>query len=154
MFDGIDFSKAIEIEGRLRFDINLLKIKYQDEWYNLPKYGEYKGIPVELSDVLFDTGNEAGYCQIISAFLDSFKKKFAQIELIPKANNLLITKEKVEFKFNKIIKFKTFIGFRSGNVPSNWINTLNIGIDSIIQFTSILYPSDTSNLKNKYICFH
>lgn len=154
MFDGIDFSKAIEIEGQLRFDIDLLKIKYQDEWYNLPKSGEYRGIPVGLSDILFDTGNEAGYCQIISAFLDGFKKKFTQIELLPKTNNLLITKEKVEFKFNETIKFETFLGFKSGDIPSNWINTINVGIDSIIQFTSILYPSDTSILKNKYICFH
>lgn len=154
MFDGIDFSKAIEIEGQLRFEINFLKIKYQDEWYNLPKNGEYRGIPVVLADVLFDTGNEAGYCQIISAFLDSFKKKFWEINLIPKTPNLLISEREVEFKFNDMIKFKTFIGFKSGKVPSNWINTINIGIDSIIQFTSILYPSDISGLKNKYICFH
>lgn len=154
MFDGIDYSKAIEIQGSLRFDIDLLKIKYQNEWCHLPKDGEYNGIPTVLEDVLFDTGNEAGYCLIISAFLDSFKKEFRQIKLDIMTDNLLISEEKVEFKFNDMIKFNTFIGFKSGNIPSNWINTINIGIDSITQFTFILHPIDVVNSKCNFICFH
>jgi len=153
MFDEIDFSKAIEIQGILRFDINLLKIKYQDEWRNIPKEGKLGNIPVILDDVLFDTGNEAGYCLLASAFVDSFKQTFPQIKYRWGTKNLLKSNEKVEFKFNEMIKFKTFIGFKS-KIPSNWINTINIGIDSIIQFISILYPIDVINSKSNFICLH
>ncbi len=153
MFDEIDISKAIEIEGHLRFDLDLLKIKYNNKWRSIPKTGEFKGIPVILEDILFDTGNEAGYCVIIGAFIDSFKKKFPQITFKTKTKNFLISEEQEEFKFNEMTKFKTFIGFKSGNVPSNWINTINIGIDSIIQFISIILPIDIKNSKSKYICY-
>ena len=67
--------------------------------------------------------------------------------------NFLISEEQEEFKFNEMTKFKTFIGFKSGNIPSNWINTINIGIDSIIQFISIILPIDIKNSKSKYICY-
>jgi hypothetical protein len=154
MFGDIDFSKAIEIQGNLRFDINLLKIYYQSGWYGIPKAGYFNNIPVILEDVLFDTGNEAGYCLIISAFLNSFMKEFPQIKLKKKTRNLLISEGKIKFKFNEVIKFKTFIGFKSGKIPSNWINTINIGIDSIIQFTSILYPTDVNNSKSFFLCLH
>ena len=154
MFDDIDFSKAIEIQGNLRFDINLLRINYQGGWYDIPKTGYFNDIPVILEDVLFDTGNEAGYCLIISAFLDSFMKEFPQIKFKKKARNLLISEGKIKFKFNEMIKFETFISFKSGEIPSNWINTINIGIDSIIQFTSILYPTDVINSKSFFICLH
>lgn len=154
MFDDIDFSEAIEIQGNLRFDINLLEIKYQGGWYDIPKAGYFNDIPVILEDVLFDTGNEAGYCLIIFAFLDSFKEKFPQIKFKKKTRNLLISKGKINFRFNEIIEFNTFIGFKSGEIPSNWINTINIGIDSIIQFTSILYPTDVNNSKSFFLCLN
>jgi len=154
MFDEIDDSKAIKIEGHLRFDTDLLKIKYNNKWMSIPKTGEFKGIPVILEDILFDTGNEAGYCVIIGAFMDSFQKKFPQITFKTKTRNFLISEEREEFKFNETIKFKTLIGFKFGEIASNWINTVNVGIDSIIQFTSILYPIDILNSKCKYLCFH
>ena len=43
------------------------------------------------------------------------------------------------------------IGFRSGKVPPNWHNTINIGINCIIQFISIILPIDIKNSKSKYI---
>ncbi|MHA1248357.1 MAG: hypothetical protein ACTSRP_00050 [Candidatus Helarchaeota archaeon] len=155
MIREFDILKGIEFKKSLRFDLSLLKIKYNNEWRRIPKFNTgmtYKGIPIILEDVIFDTGNEAGYCQIVAAFYDLFKETFPQIKFIIKTRTLLISEEKIKFKFNDIITFKSFLGIKSGKVPINWINTINIGIDSITQFASMIYPLDINNSKCRFLC--
>jgi hypothetical protein len=53
-----------------------------------------------------------------------------------------------------VIEFKSYICFQSGKFPENWINTINVGIDSIMQFISLLYPTDVLNSKCRYLCLH
>jgi hypothetical protein len=90
----LDFSNSIELKGKLRFSIRFLQIKYKGNWFNLPNRGEYEGVPYSLDEILFDTGNEAGYCRISSIFLEPFRIVFDQIKLKTKTENLLITEEK------------------------------------------------------------
>ena len=108
-------------------------------------------VPIILEDIIFDTGNEAGYCCLTSPYIDLFKVSFPQINLITKTENELLSENELKFQFNKSIVFKTKIGFRSGKVPPNWHNTINIGINCIIQFISIILPIDIKNSKSKYI---
>lgn len=68
MIKEFDILKGIEFEESLRFDLTFLKIKYNNEWCSIPKFYtgmNYKGTPIILEEVLFDTGNEAGYSQIL-----------------------------------------------------------------------------------------
>ncbi|MHA1269489.1 MAG: hypothetical protein ACTSPY_06835 [Candidatus Helarchaeota archaeon] len=55
----------------------------------------------------------------------------------------LVSKEEYLFYFNKYITFKSKIGF-SSNVAENWVRTVNIGINCIRQFFSMIIP-DTQN---------
>ena len=40
----------------------------------------------------------------------------------------------------------------SDDFPPEWINRINIGIDSILQFISIIYPIDIKNRAGKFLC--
>jgi hypothetical protein len=155
MIREFDILKGIEFKESLRYDLSLLKLKYNNEWGSIPKFDtglNYKGTPIILEDVLFDTGNEAGYSQIVVAFLDLFREAFPQIKFKIKTRTLLISEEKIDFKFNDLITFKSYLGIKSGDVPSNWVNTVNIGINSIIQFASMIYPLDIINSKCRFLC--
>ncbi|KKL88771.1 hypothetical protein LCGC14_1921370 [marine sediment metagenome] len=111
-------------------------------------------LPIILEDIIIDTGNEAGYCRLTSPYIDLFRAKFPKINLIIKTKHELLSENECKFRFNKSVVFKSKIGFRSGKIPPNWHNSINIGINSIIQFTSIIFPTDIKNSKSKYICCH
>lgn len=155
----MDLSKGAGFEGRLRFDLNHIKIKYNSEWKEIPKFeteaeyfiGTKKLIlPIMLEDVLFDTGNEAGYCCLTSPYKSLFEGEFPFIKINSKRKNLALSEKHEKFQFFNSIIFKTIIGFRSDPAP-DWHNTLNIGIDSIIQFASMIYPLDLINSKCRFI---
>lgn len=110
-------------------------------------------LPIILEDIIFDTGNEVGYCCLTSPYIDLFKASFPQINLITKTENELLSEIKLKFLFNNSIVFKSKLGFRSGKVPPNWHNTINIGINCMIQFVNIILPVDINNCKCKYLCY-
>jgi len=104
-----------------------------------------------LEDVLFDTGNEADYCCLTSPYKPLFEKRFPLIGIKSERKNLALSEKHEKFQFFNYIVFKTRIGFRSDS-PPNWHNTLNIGISSIIQFVSMIYPLDIINSKCRFLC--
>ena len=104
-----------------------------------------------LEDVLFDTGNEAGYCSLTSPYISLFKKAFPLIKIESEGKNLALSENHEKFQFHNLIVFKTRIGFRSGKVPPDWHNRINIGIDIIIQFASIIYPLDIIKSRCKFM---
>ncbi len=52
-----------------------------------------------------------------------------------------------------MVEFETHIVFFFGNIRENWLNSINIGIDAILQFISIIYPSNSDKSKNRFICY-
>lgn len=162
MIDGFNIEEGLIFRQRLRFDLDYLKIRYNNQWKNIPKFeteveyeldsGKTRKQYVELTDILFDTGNEAGYCALKSSYKELFEQEFPKIKIIGKNRNLALTEVKQDFLFNDIILFRSKIGFRSDGGFS-WHDRINIGIDSITQFINLIYPTDTGNSECSYLCF-
>jgi hypothetical protein len=100
MFEGFDFSDGINFTKRLRFDLSHLEIRYNHEWREFPKFesrAEDKNIgyisKVKLTDVLFDTGNEAGYCHIGIPYKGPFEETFPLINIESRKETLAITQD-------------------------------------------------------------
>ncbi len=152
---------AVELGGRLRIPIELLQIKIKGNWKNFKDFNANitigkREIPsiLVLSDILLDTGNETNYCIMSSYFLDVFKSKIYPVKTISKITesmdgqrNMEITLDSFEFQICNAC-FSSQIGF-CFNPASNWLNTINFGINSIRQFTSVLFLYQG---KNYYYC--
>jgi len=159
MFDRIDISRGVPFKDKLRFDLNeyILKIKHNSEWQMIPKLDanmKHKEIPIILEDVLFDTGNEANYCIMPFCYYKPFSNLFKQIEFNYHTRKTIKSKEMIKFRFNDMVEFETYIVFFSGKIYENWLNSINIGIDAVLQFVSIIYPTNSEKLKNRFICYH
>jgi len=63
-------------------------------------------------------------------------------------------KEPIKFHFNDMVEFETYVVFFFGNIPENQRNSINIGIDALLHFISIIYPSNSDKIRNKFICYH
>ena len=171
MLKQSDILKGIDFKRKLRFSINFLRIWYNNEFQKIPEFDsgiKSLGAPITLKYILFDTGNEEGNCNLMFHYYKKFIKKFPQIKFNPKEGNTIRSKEKENFSFNNNVEFESYIGFRypeDNNSPSEqisynidnvfypeWINRINIGIDSILQFISIIYPLDLKNRTGKFLC--
>jgi len=164
----INHLKSISYPHRetLRFPVDLLTIEIMNNWLNLTQLLGRPIIPssngrsqmtitTTLNDILFDTGNETGYCYLSTAFLEDFKKKtslsldhFAIQEMLSANGHIyrtFVTKNIFAFCFGNNITFNSKIGFFE-NIPIKWLRTINIGINSICQFLSILIPEPPSQL--------
>jgi len=156
MLNSIDISLGIPFEDKLRFDLYeyILKIKYGNDWLMIRKYvSKYKKIPIILEDVLFDTGNESNCCRIPGFFFEEFINDFAEIEFNPHPVMTRKSKEPIKFCFNDMVEFETYLVFFFGDVPENQRNSINIGIDALFHFISIIYPSNSDKIRNKFICY-
>jgi len=171
MLNESDILKGIDFRNKLRFSINFLRIWYNNEFQEIPEFDSGKqslGDPIILKYVLFDTGNEEGNCNLTYHYYKKFIKRFPQIKFNPKGGNTRRSKEKEKFSFYNNVEFESYIGFRypedndypseqiSYNIDNDflyeWINRINIGIDSILQFISIIYPLDLNNRTGKFLC--
>ena len=159
MLNSIDISIGIPFKNELRFDLYeyILKIEYGNDWPMIRKFVskyKHKEIPIILEDILFDTGNAANCCRIPGFFYEEFKKTFNEIEFNPHPGLIKKSKEPIKFRFNDMVEFETYIVFFYGDVPENQCNSINIGIDALLHFVSIIYPSNSEKIRNKFICYH
>lgn len=171
MIKKSDLLKGIDFKKKLRFSISFLKIWYNNEFQEIPEFDSgilSLGEPITLKYILFDTGNEEGNCNLMYHYYKKFNKRFPQIKFNLKEGNNRKSKNKERFRFNNNVQFESYIGFRysedndysseriSYNIdddfPPEWINRINIGIDSILQFISVIYPLDIKNRAGKFLC--
>lgn len=158
MLNSIDISLGIPFKDKLRFDLYeyILKINCGNDWPMIRKFVskiKHKEIQIILEDVLFDTGNEANCCRIPGFFFEEFTNNFAEIEFNPHPGMTRKSKESIKFRFNDMVEFETYIIFFYGDIPENQLNSINIGIDALFHFISIIYPSDSDKIRNKFICY-
>jgi len=141
---------GLVIQDELRFSIQFLEIWYEGAWKKIPKLSSYN-LTYELEDILFDTGNTAPYCEISNIYHISFEKEFPNIKFFSRVNKIL--SEELDFRFYGIVEFKSQIGFTI-NSPSKkaWRDRININLDSITQFLSIICTSN-STIKNRIFYF-
>ncbi len=157
MLNSIDISMGIPFRDELRFDLNeyILKIEYQDDWPMMRKIVSiHNKIPIILEDTLFDTGNESNSCRIPGFFYKEFKEIFSGIKFNPHPGKTRKSNKPIKFRFNEMVEFETHILFFFGDIPSNQLNSINIGIDALLQFISIIYPSNSEKIRNKFVCYH
>jgi len=140
----------------LRFNIELIEIKINNEWKNLkdfPGLSTNDEFQIErlyyLNDFLLDTGNELEYCFLSADFLegfmkivsldeDDFESKYrGTIRKIPIIDK--VTRHELEFRFISNIRFRSKLGF-AYTIAENWLYTLNINIWSIKQFFTVIIP--------------
>ncbi len=171
MLKESDILEGIDFKGRLRFSINYLEIWYNEEFQKIPEFNsgiQSLGDPITLKYVLFDTGNKEGNCNLTYHYFQKFNKKFPQIKFNPKEGETKRSKEREVFCFYNKVEFESYIGFRyfedndysseqisdkiENDFPPEWINRINIGIDSILQFISIIYPLHLKNRTGKFLC--
>lgn len=159
MINSIDISLGIPFKDKLRFDLYeyILEINYGNDWLMIRKFVskyKHKEIPIILEDVLFDTGNEANCCRIPGFFFEEFINDFKEIEFDQHPGMTRKSKETIKFRFNDMVEFETYIIFFYGDIPENQCNSINIGIDALFHFISIIYPSNSDIIRNKFICYH
>lgn len=137
---------GLEIQDELRFSIQFLEIYYEKAWKTIPKLSSYDS-SYELEDILFDTGNTATYCEISSIYFISFNNEFPGIRIFQRDNKIL--SEELRFRFYNIVEFKSQIGFtHKSPFKKEWRDRININLDSITQFLSIICTSN-STIKNR-----
>ncbi|MHA1292662.1 MAG: hypothetical protein ACTSQJ_08365 [Promethearchaeota archaeon] len=149
--------KSIKFLNKLRFPIESLEIRDGNIWKNFKNLsGIYKTprgnkFSLGLRDVLLDTGNEADYCLISAHFINDFRKNFLDLNYESKniigirGNNIriLVSLEKQMFRLFEV-KFYSKIGFRY-DIDEDAINSVNIGINGIIQFLNIIFNISGEN---------
>ena len=142
---------------RLRFPIKSLTILIDNTWKPMKKLKASHRSEINnpeiltLDDVLLDTGNETNYCSLAKNFLASFKQSFKNVETRKSVignvagKNLYVdvTKDKFEFRFYHV-RFFSKLGFIEDPF-GNWLRTINIGMNSIKQFTNIIANSHSNN---------
>ncbi len=138
----------------LRFPISLLEIEYEDFWREFPRiiaappYQQY-----ELSDILFDTGNIANYCEISGIFYGKFRHEFPSIKFFEHLEKSNISIDELNFRFNDCVEFKSYLGFtKQTSLHATWLDRINVNISSITQFITIICPFNPINNENKFIC--
>ncbi|MHA1283081.1 MAG: hypothetical protein ACTSQP_11300 [Promethearchaeota archaeon] len=158
---------SFKLEYKLRFPIKCLKINISNTWMNFnnfitsPLIIEGREYPrTKLEYVLLDTGNEAKYCILSGYYLEPFRRIIKDIKTEKQVihnfrGSKIVTEvsiEEFEFKFLSTY-FTSKIGF-TYQTSLNAMNVINIGINSIKQFLSIIFPYDEnyyfycSNIKN------
>ena len=156
MIDRTTIGKGLAFSEFLRFPLSMLEIFSDGRFLPFPEFYFYDqknpDIKFVLDEVLFDTGNELDYLVMVSGHYKGFKQYFRKTdENFQCRLNDIVSKDEYSFRFNQEIGFKSKIGFRT-TFHSNWNMTINIGIKSIMQFLSILYPSDSKVGSHTYYC--
>lgn len=141
------FAKTSTESKLLRFPLNLLKIKINDNWQIFPKleinFFLEPYIDGQLKYVLFDTGNESGYIHLSFKHLKEFSIQSNYFDFLMKGRSKAISNDEFLFKFDDRIIFKSKLGFTKA--PLLWYDRINIGIHSIIQFVSLIKSDQNSN---------
>ncbi len=131
----------------LKFEINLLEIRRSGKWDPFPPLkGTFRDFSTGISEVLFDTGNLVGYCVLTGNYFDDFRTYFPyltfssrKLETPTRNSHILVSNEKIDFRFNGNTNFQSRIGFISA-IPLNFISRINIGMNAICQFASVIMP--------------
>ncbi len=146
--------RNIKFDSTLRFRIKYLEIKMENYFFPFPQlefqHPNYPKITFRLEEILFDTGNEADYNLLVLGHFEQFKRVFnlTNSDFTPRSQ-AYVSKRLFSFRFDKTIEFKSRIGFLS-ECPENWCNTINIGMNSFIQFKSLIYPSNSRTDKHTF----
>jgi len=148
--------KSSKFQEYLRFSIDSLEINDNGKWKNLR---DLKGLftsergrstTLKLRDILLDTGNQAKYCLIPGNYFKEFTNSFMNSETLGSFESKLLTSvdgtimdnsvslNNFEFRLFKNVIFESKIGFR-WKIDIENMNTINIGINCIKQFLSIIF---------------
>lgn len=106
-------------------------------------------VPIELREILLDSGNEKKFIIISEYYLNYFKEIICDVDLEPEsAANEGTTRDydvtKISFNFRFLnVPFSSKIGF-CRNSASNWLTLINIGMDAIAQFSHILFSYENN----------
>lgn len=154
MMDRNLFGTGLKFTDKLRFRIEYLEIKIGRFFLPFPELEfpnpKSPDTTYKVEQVLFDTGNEANYNVLADGHFEQFKGRLnlKDSDFIPR-DIAYVTKEPFMFRFDKTIEFVSQIGFYH-NCPENWYYSINIGMNSIIQFISVIYPSNSDTEEHRY----
>ncbi len=153
---------SIKFDKKLRLPLNTLTINLVDKTKNFSNFVS-DNIETEsgrkfrtvLSEILIETGNEAGYIIMSAYYLNTFKKRIEDLTLEKQTiedfrGNKRVTEVSTKtFEFSLFnATFKSKIGF-TYQTSINALDIINLGINAIQQFLNVFFPV---NDENYYYC--